>query len=56
MPVVYWGIITGLVALVVLFFVCLEILYRGAPRVTDLEGSEDSGEKDAVGRGSKHAA
>ena len=58
MSPVYWGIVTGLVSMVVLLFVCLEILYRGVPQAMGTGGTpaEDSADKKKTGRGAKHAA
>jgi len=53
----YLGIVSGLLVLVAIFFVCMEILYSNA-RKRPLTGSTGSpaGEEEQSRPGSKHAA
>jgi hypothetical protein len=52
----YWGIVGGLVALLAVFFVCMEILYPRARRPMEgmTESPADKGKEAASG--TKHAA
>jgi hypothetical protein len=55
----YWGIVAGLVALLVVFFVCMEILYSRARKPLDgLAGVGDVPAKEAetTRTSGKHAA
>jgi hypothetical protein len=63
---VYWGIVTGLLSMIVLLFVCMEILSRGKPRAAGLDDRQGEGQAEKMGEqgvikdgavgGSKHAA
>lgn len=47
----YWGIVTGLVTLVAMFFVCLNLLYSGARHVSQSAGGDSDGlSNDGEGR------
>jgi archaellum component FlaF (FlaF/FlaG flagellin family) len=54
----YWGIVTGLVVLLVAFFVSMEILYSATKKSVDEATDSPAGNgEDAAGKtGKKHAA
>lgn len=52
----YWGIVTGLLVLLALFFVCVEILYA-APLTTGVDKTDvPVGSPDQAALSTKHAA
>jgi hypothetical protein len=50
----YWGIVAGLLSMVVVLFVCMEILYAHARKGLSEEGGPIEGRTDAPA--SRHAA
>ena len=51
----YWGIVTGLLVLLTVFFFCMDLLYRENKKTTPGAGASDR--RDAThAAGSKHAA
>ncbi|HJR78019.1 MAG TPA: hypothetical protein VJ805_13645 [Nitrospiraceae bacterium] len=53
----YWGIVAGLLTMVVTLFVCIEILYAQARRGLNEEGEPIEGEgRTTETRASRHAA
>jgi hypothetical protein len=51
----YWGIVTGFLILLALFFVCVDILYRGS-KTADQPGMPASGDQGTAESRNKHAA
>jgi hypothetical protein len=55
MPWGYWGIVTSLLILLALFFVCVDILYRGS-KTTIERGMPASADQGTTVSRIKHAA
>lgn len=51
----YWGIVTGLLVLLTVFFFCLDLLYRDERKTRHREEAPD-GHKASRAADSKHAA
>lgn len=51
----YWGIVAGLLALLTVFFFCMDLFYRNEKRPSD-EGIPGDQEKTTRTADSKHAA
>lgn len=51
----YWGIVTGLLVLLTLFFFCMDLLYRDEKKTAPGEGIPD-GHETTRAADSKHAA
>ena len=52
----YWGIVTGLLVLLGIFFACMEILYSNAKRPLIGNTGSPAGREERAPTGSKHAA
>ena len=52
----YWGIVAGLMALLTVFFFCMDIFYRNEKKTTSKEGIPGGQEKATRAVDSKHAA
>jgi hypothetical protein len=52
----YWGIVAGLLALLTVFFFCMDLFYRNEKKKTSDEGIPGGQEKTARAADSKHAA
>ncbi|WP_447977559.1 hypothetical protein [Candidatus Nitrospira bockiana] len=53
----YWGIVSGILVLVTLFFFCLDLFYREPNTIIEAEKTGGEGARDTMtSTGTKHAA
>lgn len=52
----YWGIVAGLLALLTVFFFCMDLFYRHGKKTISAEGIPDGPEETTRVADSKHAA